>query len=107
KDILERRLQTILHRSGRARSMKQARQFITHRHIIISKKKITMPSYMVTLDQEKQIFFVENSNLAKEDHPERVIIVKKEKKAPPKGRGRFDFKKRGGRPPQRPRSPRK
>ncbi|MEA3514217.1 MAG: 30S ribosomal protein S4 [Nanoarchaeota archaeon] len=107
KDILERRLQTILHRSGRARSMKQARQFITHRHIIIGKKKITMPSYMVTLDHEKQISFVENSNLAKDDHPERVIIVKKEKKAPPKGRGRFDFKKMGGRAPPRPRSPRK
>ena len=107
KDILERRLQTIIHRSGRARSMKQARQFITHRHIIIGKKKITMPSYMVTLDHEKQISFIENSNLSKEDHPERVIIVKKEKKAPPKGRGRFDFKKRGGRAPPRPRSPRK
>lgn len=101
KEILERRLETIIHRKGLARSMKQARQFITHRHIIIGKKKITMPSYMVTLDEEKQISFVENSELAKEDHPERVLIVKKEKKAPPRGRGKFDFKRRGGRAPPR------
>lgn len=80
KDILERRLQTIVHRKGLARSMKQARQFIIHRHIMIGERKITMPSVLVTTEDELKISFTAFSNLSKDDHPERVIIEKEEKK---------------------------
>jgi small subunit ribosomal protein S4 len=73
KDIFERRLQTMLVRKGLARSMKQARQFITHRHIIVDKKKITFPSYVVGVKEESLIEFVPTSTLSKEDHPERMI----------------------------------
>jgi len=79
KNILERRLQTLTHRKGFARSMKQSRQFITHRHIMVGDKKITMPSYLVTLSEEPKISFIASSNLSKDDHPERVILKKKEK----------------------------
>ncbi len=76
KDVLERRLQTIVVKRGLARTMKQARQFIVHRHIAIGGKKITSPSYLVRLDEESQITFSKNSSLADEMHPERNIASK-------------------------------
>ncbi|MBT7507602.1 30S ribosomal protein S4 [archaeon] len=72
KDILERRLQTLVFKKGLARSMKQARQFITHRHIKVAGKEITSPSYFVSVDEEAQLSFKETSHLFSEDHPERV-----------------------------------
>lgn len=73
KDILNRRLQTLLVKKGFARSMKQARQFITHGHVLVDKKKITFPSYLVGIKEEGFIEFVPTSSLSREDHPERVI----------------------------------
>ncbi len=73
KDVLERRLQSIVARKGLARSMKQARQFIVHRHVKVEGKEITAPSYLVTLAQENQIAFKDNSALADEEHPERSL----------------------------------
>lgn len=55
KDILERRLQTVVCRRGLANSMRQARQFITHGHIQINGQKITAPSYLVSFDEEQQV----------------------------------------------------
>ena len=72
KDVLERRLQSVVFRKGMARSMKQARQFITHRHILVNGKEITAPTYLLTLAEEAALTFKENSNLASDDHPERV-----------------------------------
>ena len=77
-DILERRLQSIVFRHGLARSMKQARQFIVHRHISISNKEITGPSYLVTLEEAAAVTFKERSTLASEDHPERIEVGKVE-----------------------------
>ena len=72
KDILERRLQSVVYRSGMARSMKQARQFITHRHILVAGKEITAPSYLLTLEEEAALTFKDASSLFDEQHPERV-----------------------------------
>ena len=52
KDILERRLQTLVYRKNLARSIKQARQFIVHNHIMVSDSKITAPSYLVLKQEE-------------------------------------------------------
>ena len=82
KDVFERRLQTLLVRKSLARSMKQARQFITHGHVIVDKKKITSPSYIVSLKEEALIEFMPTSTLSSPDHPERMIKEQvKEKKA--------------------------
>ncbi len=72
KDLLERRLQTIVYKKGLARSVKQARQFITHRHVMVGDKEITAPSYLVSKEEEAQITFKNKSALSSEDHPERV-----------------------------------
>lgn len=55
KDILERRLQTLVCRKQLAKTMLQAREFITHRHILINNNKITTPSYLVSIDEEPNI----------------------------------------------------
>ena len=76
KDVLERRLQSVVFRIGYARGMKQARQFITHGHVSLDGKKLTVPSYLVKKEEEKKIGFVPRSSLSKEDHPERAVIEK-------------------------------
>ena len=75
KDVLERRLQSQVVRHGLARSMKQARQFITHRHVLVGKKEITSPSYLVSKEEESLLSFKIQSALSGEDHPERVKLV--------------------------------
>ncbi|MFH1972167.1 MAG: 30S ribosomal protein S4 [archaeon] len=73
KDILERRLQTIVVRKGFAKTMKQARQFITHGHVLINNEKVDAPSYLVSAIEESTIVFDEKSALADPEHPERKI----------------------------------
>jgi small subunit ribosomal protein S4 len=75
KDVLERRLQSVICRKSLARTMKQARQFITHRHIVVGDKEITAPSYLVSTEEENKLGFKGKSGLASEDHPERAIPV--------------------------------
>ena len=76
KDVLERRLQSLVFRRGLAHTMIQARQFITHRHVAIGNKEITSPSYLVSLEEEAQLCFKTKSALVNEDHPERVNEAK-------------------------------
>lgn len=63
KDIMERRLQTLVHRKQIASTMLQARQFITHEHIAIGSKKITAPSYLVSINEEPHIKLAQPINL--------------------------------------------
>ena len=80
KNIMERRLQSFVFRKGLARSTKQARQFITHAHIMVKERIVTAPSHIVTKAEEELIQFVPRSSLLNPDHPERTIKVKEEKK---------------------------
>ncbi|MFW6196622.1 MAG: 30S ribosomal protein S4 [Thermoplasmatota archaeon] len=70
-NILNRRLQTIVYHKGLAHSPKQARQFITHGHIQINGKRVTVPSYIVGKEEEATIGYYEGSPLNDELHPER------------------------------------
>ena len=72
-NILDRRLQTLVFKRGMARSIKQARQFITHEHITVNNRKVTSPAYIVSVGNENSIAFTEKSTLKNEDHPERAI----------------------------------
>lgn len=80
KEILERRLQTIVFKKGLSKSIGQARQFIVHGHVKVGEKIITSPSYMVTLADENQLVFSEKSSLNNENHPERSTEKKEEVK---------------------------
>ncbi|MGC9079350.1 MAG: 30S ribosomal protein S4 [Nanopusillaceae archaeon] len=66
REILERRLQTIVFRKGLAKTIKQARQLIVHRHIVIGNKVITSPGYLVKVDEENLIGYNPFSNINKD-----------------------------------------
>ncbi len=51
EDILERRLQTIVFRKGLARTVFQSRQLITHGHVTIDGRRVTIPGYIVPKKQ--------------------------------------------------------
>ncbi|CCQ34394.1 30S ribosomal protein S4 [Halorhabdus tiamatea SARL4B] len=71
-DVLERRLQTVAYRNGLANTAEQARQFITHGHVTVDGKRVSIPSKTVAVEEEAAIEFDENSPLADELHPERA-----------------------------------
>lgn len=55
RDILSRRLQTIVFKKGLARTVKQARQLIVHGHIKIKGRRVTFPSFLVPKELEDYI----------------------------------------------------
>lgn len=55
KDYLERRLQTILLKKKLAKTIKESRQMITHRKVIVNGRAIDSPSYIVPVDYENKI----------------------------------------------------
>jgi small subunit ribosomal protein S4 len=55
KDYLERRLQTVVCRKGLANTMKESRQLIVHKKILVGENIVNIPSFVVPLDLEKKI----------------------------------------------------
>ncbi len=53
--LLERRLDTVVFRLGFASSRKQARQLITHRHIIVNNVPVDIPAYLLKAGDVIQI----------------------------------------------------
>ena len=78
KDVMERRLQTLLIRKQMARTMLQAREFIVHEHVAIGARKITAPSYLVTVKEEPTIKMVKAINLAPQVAQEKKEEAKAE-----------------------------
>jgi small subunit ribosomal protein S4 len=88
KNMLDRRLQTLVFKKGFARTISQARQMITHGHILIGNKKMSIPSYYVLIEEEGSINFSVKSPFTDEMHPERTsekAVPKHKKKAEEKG----------------------
>ncbi len=83
EDILERRLQTLVFRKGLAKSIYQARQLITHRHIAIEEKRVSSPSYLVLRDEEPRITYAPTSPLSTPSHPLRESISLTAEMEPP------------------------
>jgi small subunit ribosomal protein S4 len=49
--LLERRLDNLVYRLGFASSLAQARQLVRHGHYEVNGKKVTVPSYLVSVNQ--------------------------------------------------------
>jgi small subunit ribosomal protein S4 len=49
--LLERRLDNIVYRMGWARTRPQARQMVTHGHILVDGRRVNIPSYLVETEQ--------------------------------------------------------
>ncbi|GAA1451318.1 30S ribosomal protein S4 [Nesterenkonia lacusekhoensis] len=54
-ELLESRLDALVLRSGFARTIAQARQFVVHRHITVNGKRVDRPSYRVKPGQVIQV----------------------------------------------------
>ena len=75
ENILERRLQTQVLRLGLARTILQARQFITHGHVSVNGRKATVPGMLITREDEMSIGYYGASPLVAESHPERPVQI--------------------------------
>jgi small subunit ribosomal protein S4 len=106
KNFLDRRLQTMITRKGLARSINQARQFITHEHIMVGSRVISAPSYHVLPSEEGNLAFVSTSPYTNTAHPERALPPKKPEAPRPKKDTRYGRDQRRPRGPPRSRSPR-
>ncbi len=71
RDIMRRRLQTLVREQGLSLTPKQARQFIVHGHILVNGRKVTVPSYLVSMKEAATIQFNPGSTLSDPEHPER------------------------------------
>jgi len=55
EDWLKRRLQTIVFSKKLTTTPKQARQFVTHKHVNVGKQIVNIPSYQVSLEEESLV----------------------------------------------------
>ena len=61
-DLLSRRLQTIVQRKLYFKTPYHARQAIVHGHIMIGDRIVTIPSYVVKIDEEPKIHLIPESS---------------------------------------------
>jgi small subunit ribosomal protein S4 len=54
-DLLDRRLQTAVDRRGYTDTVKEARQLVVHGHVYVDGQRVTVPGYLLTQDEEKEI----------------------------------------------------
>jgi small subunit ribosomal protein S4 len=69
---LETRLDNIVYRLGFAKSRFMSRQFVSHGHVLVNGKKVTIPSYVVSVDD------VVSLSEKMQKNPKVVEIIKEE-----------------------------
>jgi small subunit ribosomal protein S4 len=75
EDILERRLQTLVFRKTLTKTVHQARQFVTHGHITLDNRRVTIPGYLVGREEEKTLDYTADSDFKNPDHPTRQAMM--------------------------------
>lgn len=73
-NILSRRLQSVVFQKNLSISTKQARQMVTHGHILMSGRRVTIPSMLVERSTEDSISYSSDSPFVDEIHPVRKEI---------------------------------
>jgi small subunit ribosomal protein S4 len=58
-----------------AKTIQQARQLITHGHITIGNRRVTIPGYIVPKPEESQIVYSPQSSVSNPSHPLRQTIA--------------------------------
>ena len=72
--VLSRRLQSQVYYHGLASSPRQARQLVIHGHIAIGDQKMTVPSYIISRDEESILSYHHTSPLNDSNHSIRKEI---------------------------------
>jgi small subunit ribosomal protein S4 len=62
-DLLSRRLQTVVFKKLFFKTPYQARQAVVHGHIMIDDRVVTIPSYVLKVDEESKVHLTPESNL--------------------------------------------
>ncbi len=75
RDLLERRLQTLVFRKGLAKTQFQARQLVSHGHISIAGRVVSVPGYIVKRDEEAKLKYFSHSPISRADHPVRKVMT--------------------------------
>ncbi len=81
ESLLERRLQTIVYRKGMAKSLKQARQLITHGFIAINGRHVSSPGYLVNRNEEQQISYYKAIQIEQQVQNSAVAAASEAEKA--------------------------
>lgn len=72
EDVLERRLQTVLLRKGLAKTPKDARQLIVHKHVAVDNNIINIPSFLVPVDLENKMKIIRKIKKKKAEIEEKT-----------------------------------
>jgi small subunit ribosomal protein S4 len=86
-DLLSRRLQTIVTKKLGFKTPYQARQAVIHGHIMIGERKVDIPSYTVTVEEEDSVHFSPESKIpemlekTKKDEPAEAPATEEESEA--------------------------
>lgn len=102
-DILSRRLQTIVFRKNLARTPKQARQMITHGHVTLDGRRVTVPGMLVEGELEGSIIYHDTSPFTDDLHPMRQVIISgpmAQEEEEPQGEGETAGTQEGGAKPR-------
>jgi len=78
KDLLQRRLQTILVNKKLATTPKQARQLIVHKKVLVEGNVVNIPSYIVSVELENKIS-LKNAKKSKKKDEKKEIPVQEDK----------------------------
>ena len=82
-NLLDRRLQTIVYKKGMAKTPRQARQLVLHGHIVIAGRRVTVPSYLVPVEEEGEISHVAGSPFEAQMKPPEVPAAPEPEAAEP------------------------
>jgi small subunit ribosomal protein S4 len=75
KTFLGRRLQTIVFKKGLAKTIKQARQLITHGYISIEGRRVNRPGYLVSVKEEEHIGYYKPIDIGKIEKKEETAAA--------------------------------
>lgn len=80
ENLLERRLPTIIFKKGLAKTVRQARQMVVHKNILIDGRVVNTPGYIMKVEEENSISIKKKK--IKPKTPE-VKVPQSEEPAPP------------------------
>ena len=84
ENFLDRRLQTRVVKKGLARTMTQARQLVTHGFIAVKGKRVTVPSYMVNVDEDQYVAYYKPIDITVHEPVKKAPVAPKEAETAPK-----------------------
>ena len=80
ESIFERRLQTMLFKKKLANTVKQARQLIVHKNVVVDGTIVNIPSFVVTKDLEDKISIKEKEAKTVEEAPAEEATEEEEER---------------------------